>query len=422
MGRNSHSSRGNPAPDADTLGFVTTVHELRADELGAAAPLLDRLPQARGALAFVRHASGIAGWGQAQRLDVRGPDAAARIQEWFDGIVRAAAAEGRAEPVVFVSLGFSPEDPSVAIVPRVAWRSGPDGVQQILGADDDGAQPAPTRITRPGTIRWSDPQQSALGYRAAVTSAVHAIRAGDLGKVVLSHDLTAVAESEVDERFLLGALADRYPSCWAYAVDSLVGASPEMLVERHREQGRLVVTSRVLAGTGWAEHAGDPVIADLLSSAKNRSEHRYAVDSVASVLREVSTGLDVPSEPRALVLANLVHLATDVVGELADPAPSALQLAAALHPTGAVGGYPRDAALELIRRLEGRPRGRYAAPIGWMDARGDGEFALALRGAVVDGRTVRLTAGGGVVADSDPDSEVREAQVKMIPMRDALES
>ena len=422
MGPNSHSPRPSRGRDADTLGFVTTVHELRTDELGAAAPLLDRLPHARGALAFVRHGRGIAGWGEAHRLDVRGTDAAARIQAWFDDIVRSAAAAGEAEPVVFVSLGFSPEDASVAVVPRVAWRSGPDGVQQILGDRGARSRPTPTRITRPGTIRWSDPEQSALGYRAAVASAVQAIRAGELGKVVLSHDLTAVTESDVDERFLLGALADRYPSCWAYAVDQLVGASPEMLVERHRDNGRLVVTSRVLAGTGWAEHLGDPVIADLLASAKNRSEHRYAVDSVASVLRGVSTHLDVPPEPRALVLANLVHLATDVVGELADPAPSALQLAAALHPTGAVGGYPRDAALELIRRLEGRPRGRYAAPVGWMDARGDGEFALALRGAVVDGRTVRLTAGGGLVADSDPDSEVREAQVKMIPMRDALES
>lgn len=397
---------------------MTALPDLTSAATGSVpASLLAQVPTAQDVLAFVSATSGLVGWGAAERCEADGPDAAVVLQRWFDDLAADLPAAERAELVAFVSLGFAPEDTSVAIVPRALRRAGAD--------PSDGSalppHPDPTPVepvTAPGLVRWSDQQHSAVDHRRAVAEAVAEIASGAVDKVVLSHDLTAVTENPVDERFLLQALAGAYPTCWTYAVDHLVGASPEMLVARHGRQ----VTSRVLAGTGWAEHRTDEVVRALLSSRKDLAEHSFAVDSVAEVFRRLCRSVDVPDRPSPLVLANLVHLATDVTGRLRAPAPTALQVAAALHPTAAVGGHPREAALPIVRRLEGRARGRYAAPVGWVDGNGDGEFALALRGALVDGSTVRLTAGGGVVAASDPDTEVREAQIKMLPVRDALES
>jgi menaquinone-specific isochorismate synthase len=182
------------------------------------------------------------------------------------------------------------------------------------------------------------------------------------------------------------------------------------------------IASRVLAGTAWREHLDDAVSADLLGSAKDIAEHAYAVQSVAQVLARACDDLVVPTEPVPLELANLTHLSTDITGRLDDRGPTALELAARLHPTAAVGGSPTDVARQVIRQLEPMTRGRYAAPVGWLDGRGDGEFAIALRCAQVAGRRVRLMAGCGIVADSDPEIEAREAQIKMIPIRDALEA
>lgn len=384
-----------------------------------AGPLLTTIPDPTRALAFVNGGDGLVGWGEYARLSVRGSDAARRIGEWFDRLLarfRIDDGLGHGGPVVFISLGFDPRDESVAVVPRVLLgRRGGQSFSTVIG--DIEHRPF-TPVRAPGAVRYSDATMSVAGYTSAVAAATRRIRAGELGKVVLSHDLTATTEFQVDERHLLNALAARYPSCWTYAVDGLIGASPEMLM--HRKGSR--IHSRVLAGTGWAEHETDQVSADLMSSSKNQEEHRYAAESVAAVLRPVCTSLTVPQGPSPLVLANLTHLATDITGVLTEPAPTALELVDLLHPTPAVGGTPTDVALHVIRELEPIPRGGYAAPIGWMDARGDGEFALALRGAEVRGNVVRLRAGGGIVADSDPEKEAREAQVKMIPMRDALES
>jgi menaquinone-specific isochorismate synthase len=222
----------------------------------------------------------------------------------------------------------------------------------------------------------------------------------------------------VDERFVLDQLARAYPDCWTFAVEGLVGASPELLIRR---TGR-AIASRVLAGTAWREHSGDAVSAELLGSAKDIAEHSYAVQSVADVLSRACVDLDVPMAPVPLELANLTHLSTDITGLLDDRTPTALELAARLHPTAAVGGSPTAVARQLIRELEPMNRGRYAAPVGWMNSRGDGEFAIALRCAQINGRSVRLMAGCGIVADSDPETEAREAQIKMIPIRDALEA
>jgi len=384
-----------------------------------AGSLLAAIPDPTKALAFVCAGDGLVGWGEFARLTIRGSDAAARIADWFDELVAGLQIDdpfGHGGPLAFISLGFDARDESVAVVPRIVLgRRNGRTFSTVIGEAEH--RPV-TPLRAPGTVTYSDASLSVAGYCSAVAAATRRIRAGELEKVVLSHDLTATTEHPVDERFLLDALAARYPSCWTYAVDGFIGASPEMLV--HRNGSR--IKSRVLAGTGWAEHDTDQVSADLLSSSKNQQEHRYAAEAVAATLRPMCSALDVPPTASPLVLANLTHLATDITGVLSDPAPSALALAALLHPTPAVGGTPKELALQAIRELEPSPRGHYAAPIGWLDSRGDGEFALALRGAEVRGHTVRLRAGGGIVADSDPQTEAREAQVKMIPIRDALES
>jgi menaquinone-specific isochorismate synthase len=182
------------------------------------------------------------------------------------------------------------------------------------------------------------------------------------------------------------------------------------------------VTSRVLAGT--IRRTGDDdhdlaLAASLARSSKDLEEHEYAVRSVADSLAPHCSSMNVPETPFVLHLSNVMHLATDVAGVAADSATS-LALAASLHPTAAVGGTPAAVAVPLIAELEGMDRGRYAGPVGWIDASGDGEFGIALRSAALDGNRVRLFAGAGVVADSDPEAELAETAARFVPVRDAL--
>jgi menaquinone-specific isochorismate synthase len=194
-----------------------------------------------------------------------------------------------------------------------------------------------------------------------------------------------------------------------------------MLVKRRGD----VVTSRVLAGTvrrGEDKNQDANLAEALLASDKDQEEHEYAVSSVAQALANHCTDLDVPNEPRLLRLENVQHLATDITGLLADEIP-VLTLAASLHPTAAVCGTPTERAANIIRALEGMDRNRYAGPVGWMDATGDGEFGIALRCGEIDAddpKRIRLFAGCGIVAGSDPVSELAESAAKLKPMRYAL--
>ena len=180
-----------------------------------------------------------------------------------------------------------------------------------------------------------------------------------------------------------------------------------------------VVESRPVAGTTVAD--SDEALLALAASVKDTAEHRFVVDGdrrrARRALRATST---VATTPEVAVFGPVAHLATPIRGQLHEPAPSALELARLLHPTPAVGGTPRAAALDAIRALEGFDRGRYAGPVGWVDARGDGEWAIALRGAELDGARARLVAGAGIVAGSDPDAEWAETQAKLEPMLRAL--
>ena len=244
------------------------------------------------------------------------------------------------------------------------------------------------------------------------------IRDGRLDKVVLARDLIAELSEPLDVRAPLASLAERYPSCWTFNVDRLFGATPEMLIRRERG----LVTSRVLAGTirRTGDDAHDLALAATLArSSKDLEEHEFAVRSVADALAPYCLSMNVPESPFVLHLPNVMHLATDVTGVL-DDGTTSLGLSAALHPSAAVGGTPTQIAVDLISEIERMDRGRYAGPVGWMDADGDGEWGIALRSAQYDDNRVRLFAGCGIVADSDPEAELAEAAAKFIPVRDAL--
>ncbi len=231
--------------------------------------------------------------------------------------------------------------------------------------------------------------------------------------MVLARSVRVEADADFDLGAVLTRLRDRQAGCFVHHADGLVGASPELLVRRVGA----AVEARPLAGT---TRSGLGAPAALRGSSKDGREHRLVVDGVVDVLAPRCVTLDVPDQPQAIEFADVVHLATPMRGTLRDPLPSALALARALHPTAAVAGAPRDAALRTITALEAGDRGRYAGPVGWVDGRGDGEWAVALRGAEVDGPDAVLWAGAGIVAGSRPDAEWAETQVKLEPMLRAL--
>jgi len=294
----------------------------------------------------------------------------------------------------------------------------------LPGGGDEPAQHAP--VASPGEVRYADGAYSGLQWMGAVREAVQRITAGELDKVVLARDLEVVAQEPVDPRWLLTRLAQGYPTCWTFSVDDLVGATPELLVRCERG----LVTSRVLAGT--IRRTGDDehdlaLAASLARSSKDLEEHEYAVRSVADALAPHCASMNVPESPFVLHLPNVMHLATDVTGVLPrgaqGAAPTVLELVRALHPSAAVCGTPTATAATLIDELEGMDRDRYAGPVGWIDANGDGELGIALRSARQDPddrRRLRLFAGCGIVAGSDPEAELAESDAKLVPMRDAL--
>jgi len=411
-----------------TLAPLPTGLRVRTRPVAVPGRLLDLLPDARP-LAWVRDRDGLVGWGEVARFTAVGPRRISEADAWWRAFadrldVQDDIGMPGTGPVAFASFTFSAGSPgSVVVVPRVVVgrRDGCAWVTEF--AADDG--PSDVRSVRPvratGSLRYADGLLPVARYRSAVAEAVDRMRAGELAKAALAHDLLATSDAPLDPRFLLGGLAERYPTCWSFAVDGLVGATPELLLRRTGD----AVQSRVLAGTAWPEQASDAdadLAGRLLASEKDLNEHALAVESLTTALRPRCRSLEVPTEPQVVALHNVSHLATDVAGRL-DPAEPAslLQLAEAVHPTAAVGGTPRDAALALIAELEGMDRGRYAGPVGWVDARGDGELGIALRCAQLDGPVARLFAGCGVVADSDPDTEVREAAAKLVAVRDALE-
>ena len=391
--------------------------------------LIGRLP-APAAVAWVRHGAGLVGWGEAARVTLpSGPDRFAVGEKWLREVfenadVQDEAGCGGSGLVAFGSFTFDDwSEGSVLVVPSVVLGRDGTGNAWLTTITPDGEAARHTAPRRPplapGPIRWHDGSLSAPEWELAVAAAVHRITRGDLRKVVLARDLYASAGEPIDARVLLRRLADRYPGCFTFACAGLVGATPELLIRRTgRKVSALVLAGTMPRGATQAEDA--QLAATLLGSAKDNEEHGYAVTSMRDAIEPLCQALRVAPRPELLRFANVQHLGTWVHGTLAAD-HSALALAAAVHPTAAVGGTPTDTAVELIRELEHMDRERYAGPVGWVDADGNGEWGIALRCAQLDGERARLFAGCGIVAGSDPAAELAEAQVKFRPMQTALE-
>lgn len=329
-------------------------------------------------------------------------------------------------PVALVALPFDDRAPACAIVPSLLVGRSADGTRWLTRVGTEAqlavAPPGLTcpRATGPGPSRFTvtsvrPPDE----WCAAVAAATARIRHGGLTKVVLARELVVDADEAISPTGVLARLRTGYPSAYRFSIDGFVGASPELLVSRTGD----IVRSQPMAGT--APRSGDPtadarLAASLLASAKDRSEHRITIDAVLDTLLPFCSYVDAEADPSVASVANVQHLATLVHGRLSSPAASALALATALHPTPAVGGAPRMAALALREELELLDRGRYAGPVGWVDAAGNGTFAVAVRSAELDGTRARLFAGGGVVADSDPAAELAETRAKFSALLDAI--
>lgn len=414
----------------------TARHCLRARTVALPDPWpLEAFLTPSDSMAFLRRGEGVVGLGTLVRVDVDTPDEAdARWSELVRDLDHTSELPNTfgVGPIAFGSFAFDPghtAGSSVLLVPRVVLgrRKGVAWCTWLgLGEDLSGAalpQPQPAPVDH-GHVEWRDGSMSPDAWQELVASAVARIAAegSDVEKVVLARDLVARAERPIDPRTVLARLQQTYPTTWTYLVDGLVGATPEMLVRR---EGGLA-TSRVLAGTirrqGASAEDAEALARALSSSSKDLREHAYAATSVAEAMAPFCSGMNVPDAPWVLELPNVLHLATDITG-VAKPGASSLKLAGALHPSAAVCGTPTDVARSLIAEIEGMDRGRYAGPVGWMDADGNGEWALALRGGRLDpedAHELRVFAGCGIVADSDPASELAETRAKLLPMRQAV--
>ncbi len=418
---------------APALALLTAT-TVRIEDPG---PLLELLPE-DGALAWVTRGEGLVGWGEAARfevsaadLDPSGPDRFELAEQWWSALTASSdVADDVDLPgtglVAFGSFAFDGERASsVLVVPEVVvgCRGGTWWATRIGDAPTGPAPLRRTPVRAPGAVRFADGSRSSAGWTSVVAEAVERIAAGEVAKVVLARDLEARTEQPLDVRWPLRRLAADYPECRTFSVDGLFGATPEVYVRLERG----VATSRVLAGT--IRRSGDRArdveqAGSLARSSKDLEEHEYAVRSVADALAPHCDTVDVPDEPFVLHLANVMHLATDVRATVADGA-SSLALVASLHPSAAVCGTPTEAAMQVIRDLEGLDRGRYAGPVGWTGADGDGEWGIALRCAEVDPddpRRLRLLAGCGIVAGSQPEQELAESAAKLVPVRDALQT
>ena len=407
-----------------------------ASRLGPAFDLLAAFRD--GGFFFERRGLGLSTSGAAARVHAEpGPGRILRLSrsvvETLAGIER--DPQGPA-PVAMASIPFDDGRPAVAVIPTRAAIRPVSGETWQLDVGTSGSRPS-----KGERERWtgrtlphdafaemqlrSEPEPD--DYATAVARATQRIRAGELRKIVLARTMLVNAGRALDAKQLLWRLRAVDADCYAFAAPQpdpavrsvLVGATPELLVRR---RGR-VVEATPLAGSAqrFGDARRDRLSADrLFDSHKEREEHALVVEDVERVLGAFCERLERPHEPELLGTANVWHLATPFRGRLHDPSVTALELVAALHPTPAVCGTPREAAREVLEKLEPIDRGGYAGPVGWMDANGDGEWAIALRCAEVTGSTARLFAGAGIVADSVPEAEFDETERKFRALLDAL--
>ncbi len=369
---------------------------------------------------FVRDGVGIAGRGVAARVALADAPALLASIDHHDEV-------GGRSPI---ALGCVPFEPSAhrratLVVPSLLVGAAPDGTRWVTRVEG-GLEPAPPLVAAPRPVPRAQrfevaPLTPVDRYLAAVRAARDAVRDGRLLKAVIAREVEVCSDEPIDVHAVLLRLRASFGSSHRYSVDGLVGASPELLVQ---VQGDLL-RSHPLAGT--APRTGDPATderaaARLIESTKDQVEHRVVIDMIHDTLLPWCSYLDWEPEPSIVTVANVQHLGTAMEGRLSDPRPNVVDLVTALSPTPALGGFPRDEALALIATHEGFDRGRYGGAVGWVDAGGDGTWAVTIRCAefAADRRRARLVAGGGIVAASDPDSELAETQAKLQAMLSAI--
>ena len=391
-------------------------------------------------LCWLRRGEGLVGLGEIAHFKGTGPSRFSDAEQWWRNLLAQADVSDSVRvpgtgPMAFGSFAFSKTSAfeSVLIVPElvVGFVAGTVWLTQLAL---DGTVPTAESVI--ALLRRSvvdapvstTPESAPVGtesqWKETVAAGVAAIARGGLEKVVLARDVVASFAEPVSRVSILQRLLSLYAECWTYGVRGLVGATPEILIKVDGATAQ----ARVLAGTldREDEPAGSTGFAAsvLGGSVKQRQEHDFAVRSLVRQLAPFASDLSFPPEPFILDLPNVWHLASDVTAELASSnghLPSSLALVEALHPTAAVCGTPRDDAGKLILELEKMDRGPYAGPVGWLDGAGNGEWGIALRGAVLeDKRHARLYAGAGIVEASDPDAELAETWAKFRPMLQAL--
>jgi len=365
---------------------------------------------------FVREGVGFAGRGVAARIPV---DEAVAFLAAIEHEDRVTDTNG---PIALGALPFLPGAAADLVVPQVVvgkdaagrrWVTSIDGAELDL---DDSGGPIPSAASfsiRPGI--------EVPHYLAAVASARHAVRQGQIRKAVIARPIHVTSERVIDVHAVLRRLKATFATSHRFSIDGFIGASPELLVAVEGD----VVSAHPLAGT--TPTTGDPatdarLAAELQASPKNQIEHLAAIEMVRDTLLPYCSYLDWAPEPSIVKVANVQHLGSQAEGMLSKPTPTVIELVRALQPTPAVGGYPRDVAIELIQEVEGFERGLYGGAVGWVDGHGDGRWAVSLRCAELtrDRHSARLVAGGGIVADSDPLSELAETQAKFQAMLSAI--
>jgi len=396
---------------------------VRTRQVEGPLPLFDHRPST----AWVSPALSLVGWGEAFRITLNSRNhfrgAAQAISDWLQTVevVDEVAVPGSG-PVAFASFTFDPTSSgSVVVIPEVLFgnRDGRWFITTVGSADPSPlCHPAGTGDAEYDRPRYAGSSVPDVAWLEAVAEALERIGSGAVEKVVLARDYAVWSKARLDPRRLLTNLNSRFDECFTFLIEGLVGASPELLARKHGRR----VESVALAGSAprGRDHFDDELLGkELMTSDKNLREHEMTAASVGRVLGEYCERLARDAQPQLLRLENVQHLATQFHGVLG-PDTGLLDLVSRLHPTAAVGGVPTQAALELIRELEGMDRERYAGPVGWVDARGDGEFAIALRCAELSGARARLFAGAGIVAGSLPEVELEETRLKLLAMLAAL--
>ena len=365
---------------------------------------------------FVRDGVGLAGRGVAARVEA---DEVFAFLSEMDGEDHVGLPGSG--PIAIGVMPFKPGATAKLVIPKVTIGKNAAGQCWITRIDNADVPPSAVPPTPTAAEFTVGPGVSVRTYLAAVSAARDAVRMGTIDKAVIARDLVVRSPDPIDIHAVLRRLRASFGSSYRYAVDGFVGASPELLIAVDGS----AVTSHPLAGT--TPRTGDPatdarLAAELLASPKNQIEHRVVIDVVHDTLLPYTSYLDWEPEASIVAVANVQHLGTRMEGRLSQPAPDALTLARSLSPTPALGGHPQAAAIELIERVEGFRRGRYGGTVGWLDGRGNGTWAVAIRCAEFspDRRSARLFAGGGIVADSDPLHELAETQAKFQAMLSAI--